>query len=617
MESEAIPISKEELQPISSFQKNNLNKNNQTLPMNFTNSNFISKFFYLWVKPAIDLANKRPLNIEDLGNISKEQKTNENLDKYKEILNKKVKSKKYKYPLFFSIFSLHIKYFLYIYFLFIIDFSFVYEKIYFFKKIISTFSSGDFFPDREFSFFNFSKFRLNIIESIILYILARMFGSYNYHYLLIHNEILNRKIINETSALLMDKLLKSNAHNSSFSKGEGEKINLVEIDAEKIGYFFLWFPRICIYPFKISFSMYLLFNIYGKIYIFAIIGLILIVTIIISFQIVYNRNIKYVLYQKDQRMKIVTYVFTALKNLKLDALDDEFISRIDKKRKDEIDITRRQFNLEIIIGVLNKNLNLILMILTLYIFVNSKDQLEISSLFASFQLINTIAGPITVIPIFLSRIAGNLISIKRLQAFLLSEEHYEFNKNNNNDNIAIKFTNTTFGIKTVKKMDKNEKISMDYKNIDVDERGGGDIIDIFENLNLEIKKGEFVAIVRDSGVGKTCLLNAIMNNYSILSTDSNPEVNGEISFFPSQPWLMTESIKNNIIFFTDFNKKNYNDIISLCHLKSDFEKLPEGDLTIVNSTCSNISEGQKIRISLARCLYRNVDIYLLDDIFSS
>ena len=611
MESDIIPISKEEFQPISSCQRNNVNKKNQTLPINFTNSNFFSKFFYLWVKPAIELANKRPLNIEDLGNISKEQRTCKNLEKYKEILNKKVKSKRYKYPLFFSIFSLNIKYFLFIYFLFIIDFSFVYEKIYFFKKIISTFSSGDFFPDREFSFFDFSKFRLNIIESIILYILARMFGSYNYHYLLIHNEILNRKIINETSALLMDKLLKSNAINSSFSKGEGEKINLVEIDAEKIGYFFIWFPRICIYPFKISFSLYLLFNIYGKIYLFAIIGLILIVTIIISFQIVYNRNIKYVLYQKDQRMKIVTYVFTVLKNLKLDALEDEFINRIDKKRKDEIDITRKQFNLEIIIGVLNKNLNLILMILTLYIFVNSKEQLEISSLFASFQLINTITGPITVIPIFLSRIAGNLISIKRLQAFLLSEEHYELNKNKNNNNIAVKFTNTTFGIKMAKKMDKNEKISLDYKNVE------SNIINIFENLNLEIKKGEFVAIVGDSGVGKTCLLNAIMNNFSIISTDSNPEINGEISFFPSQPWLMTESIKNNIIFFTNFNRKNYNDIISLCHLKSDFEKLPEGDLTIVNSTCSNISEGQKIRISLARCLYRNADIYLLDDIFSS
>ena len=614
MDRQIISISKEELQPITldSTHKINYNKNPESLPINYTNSNFFSKFFYFWVKPAIDLSNKRPLNIEDIGNISQEQKTCENMTLYKKIFNKKSSSKKYKYPLFFSIFSLHFKYFLFIYFLFIIDFSFVYSKIYFFKKIISTFSKGDFFPDREFSLFNFSQFRLNIIESIILYMIARMMGSYNYHYLLMQNEILNRKIINETSALLMEKLLKSNAINSSFSKGEGEKINLVEIDAEKIGYFFIWFPRISIYPFKISFSMYLLFKIYGKIYIFAIMGLIFVVIIIISFQIVYNRNLKHVLYQKDQRMKIVTYVFTVLKNLKLDDLDDEFINRVDNKRKEEIDITRKQFNLEIIIGVLNKNLNLILMILTLYIFVNSKDQQEISSLFASFQLINTITGPITVIPIFLSRIAGNLISIKRLQAFLLSEDHFDYQKSNETSDIAVKFDNTTFGIKNVGRMEKNEKINLDYARINTFEE-----INIFENLNLEIKKGEFTAIIGDSGVGKTCLLNAIMNNYSIISSDSDPKVNGEISFLPSQPWLMTETIKNNILFFSELNEIKYNEIISLCHLNSDFYKLPERDLTIVNSTCSNISEGQKIRISLARCLYRNADIYLLDDIFSA
>ena len=610
MESETIPITKEELQPISSSPNSKKYSDiyPEFLPRNFSDSNFFARFFYFWVKPAIDLANKRPLNIEDVGNISKEQRTCVNMSQYQKIFNKKVSSKRYKYPLFFSIFSLHLNYFLFIYFLFIIDFSFVYSKIYFFKKIISYFSTGDFFPDREFSLYNF---RLNIIESIILYILARVGGSYNYHYLLIHNEILNRKIINETSALLMEKLLRSNAINSTFSKGEGEKINLVEIDAEKIGYFFLWFPRICIYPFRLSFSIYLLFKIYGPIYIFAMLGLILVVIVIISFQVIYNRNIKYVLYQKDQRMKIVTYVFTVLKNLKLDDLEEEFIRRIDNKRKEEIDITRKQFNLEIIIGVLNKNLNLILMIFTLYIFVNSKDQQEISSLFASFQLINTVTGPITVIPIFLSRIAGNLISIKRLQAFLLSEDHFDFQKSNKNDDIVIKFNNTSFGIKNMKILDKKQIISLDYNNKDM-----SDEITIFENLNLEIKKGEFIAVVGDSGAGKTCLLNAIMNNYSIISTDSNPRVEGEINFFPSQPWLMTETIKNNIIFFSELNEKNYKEIISLCNLQSDLDKLSEGDSTIVNSTCSNISEGQKIRISLARCLYRNADIYLLDDFFS-
>jgi hypothetical protein len=88
-----------------------------------------------------------------------------------------------------------------------------------------------------------------------------------YNYAELESAILNRKIINETCGLLIEKLLKTNSINTSFSKGEGEKLNLVEVDAEKIGYFFLWFPRISIYPFKISFSLYLLFKIFGKTYI--------------------------------------------------------------------------------------------------------------------------------------------------------------------------------------------------------------------------------------------------------------------------------------------------------------------------------------------------------------
>ena len=131
-----------------------------------------------------------------------------------------------------------------------------------------------------------------------------------------------------------------------------------------------------------------------------------------------------------------------------------------------------------------------------------------------------------------------------------------------------------------------------------------------------MKKGDFIAVFGSTGSGKTCLLNAIMNNYQIISTDSNPEINGEISFCPSQPWIMTESIKNNITFFSETHDNKYKEIISLCCLKNDFDNLSDGDKTMINSTCSNISEGQKIRISLARALYQKADIYLIDDIFS-
>ena len=619
MEQEILhPHSKEEIYQLKTETKvKRINKKEEQIPRNYSESNFFSKIWYFWVKPAIELANKRPLENKDVCNLSPSQCTSKNMSKFKRIFNIKASRKNNKYPLFFSILSLHFKSLLFIFYLFMFDLGLVYSKIFFFKKIISAFSKGEFFPKRELSFWkviNILNFKFNIIESIFLFIIIKLCASYNYNFLLLQNTILNRRIINETSALLMEKLLKTNSINTNFSKGEGEKLNLLEVDAERIGYFFLWFPRIIMYPFKIFFSLYLLLKIFGRTYIYAILGLVLVIIIIIFFQIKYNRNIKYVLYHRDKRMKIVTFVFTVLKNLKLINLDDEFINRIDIKRNEELSIIRKQFNLEIIIGVLNKNLNLIMMILTLNLFVSSNNEHEISILFTSFQLINTITQPLTVIPIFLSRIAGNLISIKRLQSFLLSEEHFR-NQNLNikdiKNDIIIKFNNTTFGIKNIKKNDK-ENINAEINSNEMHEE-----IKLLENISFSVKKGDFIGVFGNTGSGKTCLLNAIMNNYHIISTDSNPKIIGEISFCPSQPWLMTETIKNNIIFFSEINEKKYREIISLCYLRNDFQKLSEGDQTIVNSTCASVSEGEKVRISLARCLYKNADIYLFDDSFSS
>ena len=586
----------------------------ESIPNNYTNASFLSSIFYLWAKPAISLANKRPLKNQDICNITHEQSVSKTFSSFKKIFYEKSLNKNSEYPLFLSIFGLHYNSLLFLFFLNMSDVGLEYIRIYFFKKIISIFSEGIFFPDRNISFLGLYNYKFNIIESIIIFISIKLIASLLSNYAELKNAILNRKIINETSALLMEKLLKSNSINNSFSKGEGEKINLIEIDSEKIGFFFFWAPKILTFPIKIAISLYLLFTIFGHNFIYALFGLIVVLLIIIFFQNIYNRNIKYLLYYKDKRMKIVTYVFQVLKNIKLNSWEDEFIKRIDIKRNEEMRMLSKLYNLEVTVGVLNKNLNLILMTLTLTVFVASKDEIEISSLFTSFQLINTITIPLMIIPLFLAQLVGNLVSIKRLQSFLLSED-YSNNRNNliPKDDLIIKFEDATFGVKNNKEYNNNNNIKINLSN---NSQKNIEIIKLLENISFSIKKGEFIGIIGSTGSGKTCLLNAIMNNYQLISSASNPEINEEISFCPSQPWIMTESIKNNIIFFSGNEEKKYKEIISLCCLKNDFEKLSEGDETMVNSTCSNISEGQKVRISLARCLYQNSDIYLIDDIFS-
>ena len=504
--------------------KNQENKN-IILPVNYTQSSFFSKIFYFWVNPVLALANKQPLEKDDVCKISKSQMVSNDLDKFKDIFNKQSKDKTNSYPLFSTIVILHWETLLLLFILNIADVGLEYIRIYFFKKIISIFSEGDFFPENYFSFYklNFTEYQFNIIEAIIIFIFIKLFSSLLYNYTELKSAILNRKIINETSAILMEKLLKSNSN--SYTKGEGEKINLLEIDAEKIGFFFFWAPRIITFPVKIAISLYLLFKIFGQTFIYALFGLGVILAVIIFFQIIYNINIKYLLKNKDKRMKIVTYVFKVLKNIKLNSLDEEFIKRVEKKRDEEMNILSTLFNIEVAIGILNKNLNLILLTINLSIFVKISNHLEISSLFASFQLINTIAIPLKIIPIFLAQLVGNLVSIKRLQSFLLSEGHINnTNKNSKENNIMIKFENISFSVKNIK---------------------------LLENINFTAKKGELIGIFGPTGSGKICLLNAIMNNYDIIKNKEEPIINGDISFCPSQPWIIPA-----IVLFVALSKSN-------------------------------------------------------------
>lgn len=91
------------------------------------------------------------------------------------------------------------------------------------------------------------------------------------------------------------------------------------------------------------------------------------------------------------------------------------------------------------------------------------------------------------------------------------------------------------------------------------------------------------------------------------------EVNGSISYVSQQPWILNATVKNNVTFGSDFNEAKYQDAIKYSCLQSDLDILIKKDETEIGEKGVNLSGGQKARVSLARALYRESDIYLLDD----
>ena len=169
--------------------------------------------------------------------------------------------------------------------------------------------------------------------------------------------------------------------------------------------------------------------------------------------------------------------------------------------------------------------------------------------------------------------------------------------------------------------EKDKKIEEEKKNTNKqnDDIPEIEIIKLLSGIDLKVEKGDLIGIVGSIGAGKTCLLNAILNNLDVLNnpTGKKIKVNGSLAYVPQKAWILNDTVRNNIIFKRGFDPDKYKTVVNICQLNPDFELFKSGDMTQVSDKGSNLSGGQKTRITIARAVYSDADIYLFDDPLSA
>uniref|UniRef100_A0A9L0S902 ATP binding cassette subfamily C member 9 n=1 Tax=Equus caballus TaxID=9796 RepID=A0A9L0S902_HORSE len=149
------------------------------------------------------------------------------------------------------------------------------------------------------------------------------------------------------------------------------------------------------------------------------------------------------------------------------------------------------------------------------------------------------------------------------------------------------------------------------------------------NIDIRIPTGQLTMVVGQVGCGKSSLLLAILGEMQTLegkvhwsNSKSQPRFFSlsrlySVAYAAQKPWLLNATVEENITFGSPFNKQRYKAVTDACSLQPDIDLLPFGDQTEIGERGINLSGGQRQRICVARALYQNTNIVLLDDPFSA
>jgi ATP-binding cassette subfamily C (CFTR/MRP) protein 1 len=136
-----------------------------------------------------------------------------------------------------------------------------------------------------------------------------------------------------------------------------------------------------------------------------------------------------------------------------------------------------------------------------------------------------------------------------------------------------------------------------------------------KDIHVSVGRDELIGVIGTVGSGKSSLLAALAGD--MRKTGGSGTLGATRAFCPQYAWIQNATVKENIVFGRDFNAPWYNKVVDACALRADLEMLPAGDATEIGERGITISGGQKQRLNIARAIYFNADIILLDDPLSA
>ncbi|KAI0711030.1 hypothetical protein C8T65DRAFT_739602 [Cerioporus squamosus] len=323
----------------------------------------------------------------------------------------------------------------------------------------------------------------------------------------------------------------------------------------------------------------------------------------------------------DARVQNVTETMNVIRMIKLFGWEPKVADQLAEKREDELSYIRKYKILELINGNINFVIPVVTMIATFTTYTVIMGRvLTASRVFSSMAVFDVLRDQLHMIFGMMPAIIQAKVSLDRVSDFL--------NKTELLDEFTSKDAASAEAVVPPRTVE-SDVIGIRAASFTWSNENDGSLTPgpSRRNFTLRIedevvfRRGRFNLIVGPTGSGKTSLLMALLGEMHYLPNGPDSYVSlpraGGVAYAAQESWVQNETIKDNILFGAPYDEERYNKVIYQCALKRDLSLFEAGDMTEVGEKGLTLSGGQKARITLARAVYSNAEILLLDDVLAA
>eukprot|EP00741_Cyanophora_paradoxa_P010538 tig00000158_g10189.t1 len=306
----------------------------------------------------------------------------------------------------------------------------------------------------------------------------------------------------------------------------------------------------------------------------------------IGAKVVKNRSLN--IATTDQRVQVVNEALQSIKTIKMYAWEKQFGDLVAEIRKRELKLMKVNGTIKSIniLSVFGTPPTIAVVVFATWIFSEQGTKFNGEYVFTMLTLFNTLRLPMSFLPKAIKGLSESLAALERIGSFL---KRPDVEPLKDRGVVGITMNNAAFSF--------------------------GSPEPIIRNISMDLPRGKLLGLVGPVGCGKSTLLNAVLGETKTLS--GSISVGGTLAYVPQAPWIQFGTVRSNILFGKPFEDYKYRHVVYACALERDMEILGDGDETEIGERGINLSGGQRQRIALARAVYSDHDVMLLDNPLSA